>query len=221
MEINKRLPLLDELIDACRMLPETVQAVFAVFMMIGLSVVTQLAIQNIQIAIIIVEVFFIGVLLVKNIVYRRISKIDNAIDAKIIWIKSKLDAERKKRYLWISLILLLLMLLIYVYLKNNNFLIIGGLLCVLFSLKNLFYVPLIFIRIVDDQNLELVNDFHKTVLSFPIGAIKKLVVKHDVIKIEESAAKATFLLDFHELKERKRLLQFFKTVLPTLQIKEF
>ena len=104
MNERKRIPILDTLVDGCRMLPETIQAFLFALVFVGGHSLVMAGLFNFLLTVILIELLLILILIQKNIVYQRISKIENAIGSQILWIKTRQDAAKIIRYFFFSFI---------------------------------------------------------------------------------------------------------------------
>lgn len=219
MNVRRRFPIFDTIFDGCRMLPETIQMILFVLFFGGISAFVMLGLQNIVLTFIVVEVLLILVLIQKNFVYRRISKIRNAIRYQILWIKTKQDSSKILRYFIFSSILFLVGLWAYNKIGNGQYFLAVSLLSILYFLKGLFYVPLVHIRILEDEEeIQFINDFNGKCLEFKLYEIEKIEIQEKRISIFSESQKVAFKIFFNKKEERIRLREFLEWYLPKTEI---
>lgn len=200
------------------MLPEILQVTIFVLVFSLPTLLLYLGLKNLVTTIIVLEVLFILILIQKNIIYRRISKIENAIKHQIIWIKTKKGGEKVIRYLALGTIFTLTSLLIYWYFRNNRLLLIIVLPSILFILKSIFYVPTVFVRIIDEGSLQLVDESRGENVILDKYELKRLEILQKKVRINTHAGSTDFELLFDKLEERNRLKQFLNKVLKKVKI---
>ncbi|MGK0364964.1 MAG: hypothetical protein ACI85O_002025 [Saprospiraceae bacterium] len=206
---RNRVFILDEMIESCRLMPTWVQ--FILF--IGAAGIVSFTIPMlfyISVTIILVQVVFIILLIKKYIVYRRISKLEVAIKKRVIWIFSKRDKDEKYKKGLINLGLIILTLILFFTLQNTKLLIINGLFCVLFFLKIAFYVPLISVRIIEDDKFVVINKGLGERMEINLYEINSIKIVED--KIIVNRKKIEIPLDFQSEKEVRRLMMFLKGI---------
>lgn len=221
MNERKRIPILDTLVDGCRMLPETIQAIL--FFIVGMSISSiplwiTIGIRNFLLIVITIEVILIVILAQKNFVYRRISKIENVLNHGIIWLKTKQDAATILRYFIFSSILFLIGILLYSRVENEQVLLAFSLVCVLYFLKGLFYVPLVQVKIIEDDQIQFINDFNGKCIDFKLYEVQKIEIQGRNIHIITNDQKNDFKVFFNKKKERQRLRKFLEWYLPKTEI---
>ena len=220
MQVRRRIPIADTIVDVCRMLPEPLQAILLLGIPTVSTILFRSGFEYLIPYIIAVEVFFIGVLIQKNIVYRRISKIDQAIKYRILWVKTRRDGKKIIRYLICSSFYLLLGIGYYFYIENNQcLLIIILLLWVIYLMKGLFYVPNVFVRIIGKHEIEFVNEFQKEALTFEFYELLQITFEPNQLIIQSRDSQHLFPLQFDKLEERKRLRKFLEKTLEKVVIK--
>jgi len=208
--LRKRIPILDELIDSCRFLPIGLQYFLFTIIGIGISGILLLGFTNLLIIIVLIEIVFILILVYKNSVYHRLSKIDNAIKHRILWIETKKDAEKKSQYLWLGAVSILILMVIYFFMEDVGWLFAVSLLVFLFILKGIFYVPLVFVRLNNGDEIQFSNLFTNQNLVFQKQGLNNLKIFWDRIEFEGKEEKLVFTMEFKNIKERERLEQFLK-----------
>lgn len=221
MNERKRIPILDTIVDGCRMLPETIQTIL--FTIAGMSIYAipywlSVGLQNFTLIVIIIEVILIIILAQKNFVFRRISKIENAISQGILWLKTKQDAATILRYFIFSSILLLIGVLLYSRVENEQLLLIYSLICVLYFLKGLFYVPHVHVKIIENEQIQFVNDYNGKCIDFKFYEIQKVEIQEKNIQISTLNKKSDFKVFFHKKEGRIRLRKFLEIYLPIAEI---
>lgn len=221
MNERKRIPILDTLVDGCRMLPESIQAIL--FLIAGTSIYAipywlSFGIPNFIQIVISIEVVLILILAQKNFVFRRISKIENAISHGIVWLKTKQDAVTILRYFVFSSILFLIGIFLYSRVENEQLLLVYSLVCVLYFLKGLFYVPLVQVKIIEDDQIQFINDFNGKCIDFKSYEILKIEIQERNIQIFTNDQKSDFKVFFHKKEGRIRLRKFLETYLPKAEI---
>ena len=103
---RKRLLILDEMIESCRLMPAWIQFIFVMIVM-GIAVfIIPVATYFFLAAIITIQVIFILLLIQKNIVYKRISKLEVAIQKMVVWVHSKKDEREKYKKAMINVLLI-------------------------------------------------------------------------------------------------------------------
>ncbi|MFK7775840.1 MAG: hypothetical protein AB8F94_27200 [Saprospiraceae bacterium] len=222
MNERKRIPILDTLVDGCRMLPETIQGIL--FFIAGMSIYSTpywlwLGIRNFILIVIIIEVILILILAQKNFVFRRISKIENAISHGIVWLKTKQDAATILRYFIFSSILFLIGILVYSSVENEQLLLGYSLVCVLYFLKGLFYVPLVQVKIIEDEQIQFINDFNGKCVDFKFYEIQKIEIQEKNIRIFTNDQTSDFKVYFYKKEGRMRLRKFLEWYLPKAEIR--
>lgn len=214
MSTRKRLILIDELTESCRLMPDWVQSIFAgLFVGIGILILPVVSYFFLG-TIIVVQLMIIILLTKRNIVYRRISKMEVAIKKKIIWIESKRDENEKKKKILINIVLLTIVGFLFYQFTDIKMLIIIGLFWVLFTLKVVFYVPLISVRITKDDNdievLLLVDKGTRMNTEIYLYQISSVLVEFNKIEIMTKQDKIEVSLDFRSGKEILKLKNFLR-----------
>ena len=218
MQKRRRVPILDTLVDGCRMLPETIQGFLFALVFVGGTSFVMIGFFNFLLTFIVVEVLLILILIQKNLVYRRISKIENAISNEILWIKTKQDSAKIFRYFIFSWVFFLIGFLIYTKVDNERYFLAVSLLCVLYFLKGLFYVPLVIVRIIPNDQIQLINDFNGKFVEFDFYEVEKVEIQEKKISIFSKDKKVDFKVFFNKKRERQRLRQFLKWFFPEAEI---
>lgn len=218
MNVRKRIPIFDTLVDGCRMLPEAIQGIlFALVLVFGHYLVVA-GFLNFLLTFIVIEVLIILVLIQKKLVYQRISKLENAIYYKILWIKTKQDSAKIIRYFFFSSILFLLGIWTYSNVGSERYLLAVSLLCVLYFLKGLFYVPLVTVRVIENDEIQFINDFNGKCVDFELYEIRKIAIQEKKISIFLKDQTIDFKVFFNKKEERNRLRKFLKGFLSKVEI---
>ena len=218
MQERLRIPIIDTLVDGCRMLPEAIQGFLFASVFVGGSYFVMIGFYYFLLTFIVVEILLIIILIQKNLVYRRISKIENAISNKILWIKTKQDSAKIIRYFIFSSMLFLIGLWVYSKVGSERYLVAISLLCVLYFLKGLFYVPLVIVRIIPNNQIQFINDFNGKCVEFDFYEIEKIEIQEKKISIFPKDKKVDFKVFFHRKGDRHRLRQFLKSFFPKIEI---
>jgi len=142
--------------------------------------------------------------------------VEVAVEKMIIWIYSKRDQEEKYKKGVINFVLVILTVFLFYKLQNTQLLLINGLLCLLFSFKFLFYIPVVSVRIVDndrenklffiDKEAGVNTEIKLSEISFVRVLSDKIIVK------EVYSAETEIPLDFHSDNEVRRLKDFFERI---------
>ena len=213
---RKRVFIIDEITESCRLMPNWIQSIFF-FIMLGIATFIVPVISYFFLGtIIILQLIVIILLAKKNIVYKRISKIEVAVEKMVIWIHSKKDEDEKYKKALINLALIIVTLLLFYKIQNVKLLIINSLFCLLFFLKLLFYVPLISVRIIDDD--KDVNKFFvidkglKINTEINLYQIRSMEIISNKIEVDTNQGKVEIPIDFRSDKEKGKLKMFLKKV---------
>ncbi len=218
MNETKRFPIIDTLVDGCRMLPETIQGILFAMVFAGGNFLVMAGLFNFLLTVIVVELLLIVILIQKNIVYQRISKLENAIASQILWIKTRQDAAKIIRYFFFSSILFLGGLWVYAKVGSELYFVAISLLFVLYFLKGLFYVPLVQVKIIEDEQIQFINDFNGKCVDFKFYEIQKIEIQEKNIRISTQDQKSDFKVFFHKKEGRIRLRKFLERYLPKAEI---
>ncbi len=147
-------------------------------------------------------------------VYRQIAKMNTAIKKKIIWIHTRKDRKDRMRKIGVNLILVGLTSYLFLLIQNMQFLIINGLFCFLFSLKILFYVPLVSVRLLDEDDAPLkfcvIDKGENISTEINVCDINSIEMDTNKIIITTKEEKTDVPIDFISNDEMDRLFQFLK-----------
>lgn len=212
-----RIPIIDEIIDSCKLLPEIIQGLLLGALLVFSSILAILGFKNIILTIVIIEAMLILILVQKNIIYQWIRNIDNAIKYGVIWIKTENDRSKKERYLTMGFIFLLISGLISWYF---NLAVLEKIAVtspsVLYSLKGLFYIPLASIKQYKEGYYEFSND--KINFEFDGYGITSITVNRKFIEFIGNDKQSTIKLDIIDSREVNKLKKFFKGIFINIPI---
>lgn len=215
---KKRTPILDEMMDSCRLMsPEAQSALF--FLALGVVTIFFFILTDpsayfvlIWIAVI-VQIIFILLLIKKNIVYREILKNENAIQPNVIWIKTRKDVENQRKRKVANILLIIVTLIIFYFFNDFKILLVNGLFCLLFSLKLAFYVPLVSVRIINN-NLEakmyVIDKIQGINIEFDLSDIIDIKVYYEKLLVTTRKEKVEIPIDFNAIREKMKLENFLK-----------
>lgn len=215
---RKRLFILDEMIDSCRLMPVWVQYVLFSTVMGILMFAMPLLFYAFWKAIITVQVIFIILLIQKNIVYRKISMIEVAVKRMVIWVHTQKDRQEKQKRIIANLLLIGLTIIIFNKIQDVELLIINSLFCFLFFLKLIFHVPPVSVRFVDDKGDQIINIFTiidkraRVNTDFYLESIKSVDVSINKLVVDTRANKIEVPLRFQSKQEARRLTMFLKKI---------
>jgi len=77
-------------------------------------------------------------------------------------------------------------------------------------MKGIFYVPLVFVRLNNGDEIQFSNLFTNQNLVFQKQGLNNLKIFWDRIEFEGKEEKLVFTMEFKNIKERERLEQFLK-----------
>jgi len=204
---KNRLPILDSIVDNCRLLPEWLQAILMLFIMLLANSII-LIFSYFFILVIIIQLIFIVLLIQKNIVFRKIDILDEAISRKIIWVKTKDDERKISVFEIFSVVIIVFVFVIY---WNEQVFIMNTLFSILFFMKILFYVPAVNIRIIEKEHkLQFINEFEGFYIEFYLYNIEDIKVVDNHLKIVSNESVEEIEINFADVLERYRLEEFFK-----------
>lgn len=212
---RKRVLIIDELMESCRLMPSSVQSVLVLIIFAIGTLIVPIISSFFLGTIVILQSIFIILLIKKNIVYKRISKIEVAVKKMVIWVHSKKDENEKRKKAIINLALIVVTLLLFYKLQNVKLLIINSLFCLLFLLKLAFYVPLISVRIIDDKDVNtfLVIDKGLNInTEISLHLIRSMEIKSNKIEVDTNQGKVEIPIDFCSYAEKRRLKTFLKKI---------
>jgi len=209
---RKRIILIDEITESCRLMPTFMQSLlFGLMFGIATLLIPTLTYFFFY-TIIFFQATFIILLVQKNLVYRRISKLKNAIQKKIIWIHTKEDKKDLLKKRGINLLLVALTLFLYFKITSINLLIVNGLFCLLFSLKIIFFVPLLSLRIIEDRDLsfQIINEQQQENIEVEIFKIKNITLDHNTLIIDTKDDFIHTPIHFKSTEEYDRVFYFLR-----------
>ncbi len=202
------------MIDSCRLLPTWIQSTISGLYIGSATLITPIGLYFLSYAIIIIQLTIILFLIQKNIVYRKISKLENAIKRKVIWVQTKEDRKELNKKRWINLVLVLLSITVYFHLTNTKLLIINSLFCLLFFLKILFYLPLVSIRIFNDDEdrniLQIINEKDNETEGININEINEISFGSNVVTVHLKKEIIDLNINFLSTRENERVFKFLK-----------
>ncbi len=212
---RRRLPIVDEITESCRLMSLWWQGFFFILGMIiahGVMVCFYFYLETV----ILLQLLIILFLSYKYMVYRSISSLEVATKKKVIWVSTKTDESDKYKRVAINLGLILLTVWLFYQLQDFKLLLINSLFCFLFFLKIAFYVPLISIRVVTESD-SVADTFF--VLDKRLGMnteielylIHSIAVTSKELLIETSNESLKVPLNFSSSKEIRNVKQFLNT----------
>jgi len=211
---RKRLYIIDELMESCRLMPTWVQSLFFSIMMgIAMLIVPVISYSFLGV-VIVVQAIIIILLIKKNIVYRSISKLEIAVRKMVIWIHTKKDEHERIKKGLVNLILILITAYLFYIIQDFKLLLINGLFCLLFFLKFAFYVPLVSVRIIKENKIPfqlcIIDKGEQVNVEIGLNEIISVVVKLKMIIVITNQEKIDVPIDFHSDREARRLREFLK-----------
>lgn len=234
-----RIPIVEPLLDTCRFLPEIVQTsiMLSLYILFGsfflwIHVFTTYGETILVPFILFIQIFLFFILAHRNYVYRRISKIDKAIEIGILWVVTKKDERRMMRHIIIGLIMFVLTLSYqYCYgFETWSKAMIIYMISIFYLFKGLFYVPALYIKYERITSLLILSDDSgKDHYKMNSNQLKKIEIGKDWISFipENKEQKLTTVINFTEKikniddfsgKERRRFYQFVTGVFPEKEI---
>ncbi|MEL6864349.1 MAG: hypothetical protein AAFP19_08020 [Bacteroidota bacterium] len=211
-----RIPLVDPIFDACRFLPLPFQSIAYFFFMAAIQFLPAVLYFGVgKYVILAIPLFFLLALIFKYITYLRISKIEQAIRHQVIWIKTEKDQALIMRYWLVGLLLSVAAYFLYQIRPNSFSLLMLGLICLLFFLKALFYVPGLYFCLIEDDSFQIVNEYKEKELTFKAAMIKQIKIDDYLVKINGKVKddNLEFEVRFNKKRERIRLRLFLARVL--------
>ncbi len=213
MQKRKRIIILDDIIDSCRLMPTIIQSFFFFLGLLFVTFFLQIGLFYFLYVVILIQVVFILLLGQKNRIYRRISKIENAIQLQILWVKTKKDERilHQKRFLNFILSFVSILILYYYDFTNIKFIIILALFSLLFFLKIIFYVPVLNIRIVQEEGMfQVSNEAKGESVEFQLYEMNSIDIYSNKIRIASDKDYIDAEMDFISNKERSKVYTFLK-----------